>query len=249
MKKYECIFIVNGKKYVDILEHNEQLNLFGSGKELAATILANKYGLKKEEVLHGLGVREVYEKKVSSKEVVNKSNPDNTSDNSEWKQKQKEYKQFKADQKRQEQDEQERIETQNRKAKAATLRQEGKNFQAFFVEHGFKVLVGVLIVAMIIFITPRLINGSGENKTETHGNSSPNQEADTKTCNPTGDNVNVRTKPDVKSDVSFQLDKNQTFELLSEEKSDVIKGNSGKWYKIKFENKEGYIFSFYTNCK
>ncbi len=104
MRKYECTFTVDLKKYVDILEHQEQLNIFGRGYDLAATILANKYGLKKEDVARQLGIREVYETKDKPKEVAKKISSDHSSDNSEWKQKHKEYKQFKADQKRQEQD-------------------------------------------------------------------------------------------------------------------------------------------------
>jgi len=68
-------------------------------------------------------------------------------------------------------------------------------------------------------------------------------------CTPSGLKVNVRAEESAKAEVLFQLDKGEFFEILETGKTDKVNGKSGSWYKINFEGKTGYIFSFYTLCK
>jgi hypothetical protein len=68
-------------------------------------------------------------------------------------------------------------------------------------------------------------------------------------CTPAGPKVNIREMESAQSNVLFQLDKGQFFEIISSGKNDTVNGKSGWWYKINFEGKAGYIFSFYTLCK
>lgn len=76
-----------------------------------------------------------------------------------------------------------------------------------------------------------------------------NQEKSTPNyCTPSGPKVNIRSEPNVKASVNFQLDKGEFFEILEEGKADIVNGKKGKWYKIDYNGKEGYIFSFYTLC-
>ena len=67
-------------------------------------------------------------------------------------------------------------------------------------------------------------------------------------CTPSGTKVNVRSEPSVKASVNFQRDKGEFFEILEVGKADVVNGKNGKWYKIDYNGKGGYIFSFYTLC-
>ena len=67
-------------------------------------------------------------------------------------------------------------------------------------------------------------------------------------CTPSGPKVNVRSDQSVKASVNFQLDKGEFFEILEVGKKDKVNGKDGAWYKIDYNGKSGYIFSFYTIC-
>ena len=68
-------------------------------------------------------------------------------------------------------------------------------------------------------------------------------------CTPSGPKVNIRSEESSKSEVLFQLDKGEFFEIISKGKEDKVNGKSGLWYMINYFGKTGYIFSFYTLCR
>lgn len=68
-------------------------------------------------------------------------------------------------------------------------------------------------------------------------------------CTPSGPKVNVRSDQSVNASVNFQLDRGEFFEILEVGKKDKVNGKDGSWYKIDYQGKGGYIFSFYTLCK
>lgn len=68
-------------------------------------------------------------------------------------------------------------------------------------------------------------------------------------CTPSGPKVNVRSEESVKASINFQMDRGEFFEILEVGKKDKVNGKDGSWYKIDYQGKGGYIFSFYTLCK
>lgn len=68
-------------------------------------------------------------------------------------------------------------------------------------------------------------------------------------CTPSGPKVNIRSAESAKSEILFQLDKGDFFEIISRGKKDKVNGKSGTWYKINYSGQTGYIFSYYTLCR
>ena len=64
-----------------------------------------------------------------------------------------------------------------------------------------------------------------------------------------GTNVNMRVSPDLKAVKIKQLKTNDSCEVLEKGKKQTIDDNTDYWYKVRYKNKEGWIFGAYTSAK
>ena len=64
-----------------------------------------------------------------------------------------------------------------------------------------------------------------------------------------GSNVNLRVEPGLKALRIKQLKTNDTCEVLEKSKLDTVGETIDYWYKIKFKNKEGWVFGEFTSLK
>lgn len=64
-----------------------------------------------------------------------------------------------------------------------------------------------------------------------------------------GTNVNLRVSPDLKSVRIRQLTTNDTCEIIEKGKQEKIDNTTDFWYKIRFKNKEGWIYGAFTSLK
>ncbi len=64
-----------------------------------------------------------------------------------------------------------------------------------------------------------------------------------------GTNVNMRTAPKLDAVIIKQLKTNDTCEVLEKGKKQTVTDKIDYWYKIKFRNKEGWVFGAFTSIK
>lgn len=64
-----------------------------------------------------------------------------------------------------------------------------------------------------------------------------------------GTNVNLRVSPDLEAVRIRQLTTNDTCVILEKGKQDTINEAIDFWYKIRFKNKEGWVFGSFTSLK
>lgn len=64
-----------------------------------------------------------------------------------------------------------------------------------------------------------------------------------------GTNVNMRASPKLDAIIIKQLKTNDTCEVLEKGKKQTVSDKTDYWYKIKFRNKEGWIFGAFTSIK
>lgn len=64
-----------------------------------------------------------------------------------------------------------------------------------------------------------------------------------------GTNVNMRVSPDLKAVRIKQLTTNDTCKILEKGKQETINEATDFWYKVRFKNKEGWIFGAFTSLK
>ena len=64
------------------------------------------------------------------------------------------------------------------------------------------------------------------------------------------DLANVRTEPDSKSDILFQVKKGDICHITAQGESlQKVNGVTDRWYKVNFKGEEGWIFGYYTTKK
>jgi hypothetical protein len=64
-----------------------------------------------------------------------------------------------------------------------------------------------------------------------------------------GTNVNMRVSPDLKAVRIKQLTTNDSCEVLEKGKLMTIDDQKDYWYRVKFKNKEGWVFGAFTSIK
>lgn len=47
----------------------------------------------------------------------------------------------------------------------------------------------------------------------------------------------------------FQVSKGEYFHIIENGKEDVVNGKSGRWKRIAYEKKKGWMFSAYMRCE
>lgn len=68
-------------------------------------------------------------------------------------------------------------------------------------------------------------------------------------CTATGPNVNVRNGQGLGYSTLFQVSKGEYFHIIENGKEDVVHEKSGRWKRIAYEGKEGWMFSAYMRCE
>ena len=64
-----------------------------------------------------------------------------------------------------------------------------------------------------------------------------------------GTNINMRVTPKLDAVIIKQLKTNDTCEVLEKGIKQTVSDKTDYWYKIKFKNKEGWIFGAFTSIK
>lgn len=64
-----------------------------------------------------------------------------------------------------------------------------------------------------------------------------------------GTNVNMRVSPDLKAVRIKQLKTGDSCEVIEKGKKQSIEDNTDYWYKVRFKNKEGWVFGAFTSAR
>lgn len=64
-----------------------------------------------------------------------------------------------------------------------------------------------------------------------------------------GTNINMRATPKLDAVIIKQLKTNDSCEVLEKGKKQTVMDKTDYWYKIKFRNKEGWVFGAFTSIK
>lgn len=64
-----------------------------------------------------------------------------------------------------------------------------------------------------------------------------------------GTNVNMRVAPKLDAIIIKQLKSNDTCEVLEKGKKQTVTDKTDYWYRVRFRNKEGWIFGAFTSIK
>lgn len=68
-------------------------------------------------------------------------------------------------------------------------------------------------------------------------------------CTATGPNVNVRDGQGVAYPTAFQVSKGEYFHIVENGREDVVNEKTGRWKRISYEGKKGWMFSAYMRCE
>ena len=112
------------------------------------------------------------------------------------------------------------------------------------------VFYSFIIVILMGFISCGSNNkqGSDENSLPKKDSVIPKAKVDTMLVIK-GTNVNLRVSPDLKALRIKQLTTNDTCKILEKGKQETINESTDFWYKVRFKNKEGWIFGAFTSLK
>lgn len=69
------------------------------------------------------------------------------------------------------------------------------------------------------------------------------------TCTATGPNVHVREGQGLDYPTLFYVSKGEYFHIVENGKEDVVHDKPGRWKRIKYEGKKGWLFSAYMRCE
>lgn len=64
-----------------------------------------------------------------------------------------------------------------------------------------------------------------------------------------GTNVNMRAAPKLDAVIIKQLKTNDTCDVMEKGKKQTVSDKTDYWYRIKFRNKEGWVFGAFTSIK